>query len=860
MVLTCRYDKSARDASRDSDGVFVLSQRTLNPTAHERWSSVARGLVLAEVLLGLWCVASVARGLAFHAIVLAGVVVGVVVGLRSGVGRGRWAPRDGADRVAFLLYALLEHRIAASIGVMASSVVAAAWVVLSRSGTGWMLAVVASAAVIGGSLGLGLPLARQLTSRWLRSAAPVIVLVGLGLLVWRLSVAGVLPAPPASGMVIAANLLLLLPLLCVLLFIAPADDTGLETAAICGVIGAALWQADLSPSFQRLTLLVPALVWFALTTRIEKPLRWLKAILEAEGLAHRGDRRGSLAAFRQAASLRPTDKMSTEGIWRTVRHLDEQEMVDDAELIELVTVEDLVAQARALLDDSPSDPVEAHRLLRIVALRDPVEHLDVWLELTLFHARDGRWDEAAGALGRILDADGPCALALAAEAWCLAFASPELTERLGRPMLDAGRRIEAILTLGRAGSRVRDPEAVEALKRILYADLREDDYRQAKAEARGVVEDFFDHDLCRRLGRELSNDASQVERAIELLRIARDRVDPCATTNEIAALYEARDDQAAAMATYEETKVLGLRRNGDRAQLDGVDEAAFVHAVTRLATWHEAADRLTDAIDHRRLLCTPGRRSLSAQIHLTQLEARRGNLVAAINECEQALMYAPKQADLLAIRRRLYANVSIEDVRDRLETVRPVFDFAWCLSEGRTVLDDKDATQEELLFARHLLWLADLSGDDADRVRRAWYLGRVHRRLGENDTAVRHLEAARDARGDQKLPRDEDDAYHRACRLLADLYIERGDFVGAQDCLMRFRPHMDSGADTYLKLGEVAEALGHGDAARKHYQALTEIYPKHPLAARARAAAERLGAPRDAKRRASGGAGRKKAP
>jgi hypothetical protein len=125
-------------------------------------------LVLAEVLLGLWCVASVARGLAFHAIVLAGVVVGVVVGLRSGVGRGRWAPRDGADRVAFLLYALLEHRIAASIGVMASSVVAAAWVVLSRSGTGWMLAVVASAAVIGGSLGLGLPLARQLTSRWLR--------------------------------------------------------------------------------------------------------------------------------------------------------------------------------------------------------------------------------------------------------------------------------------------------------------------------------------------------------------------------------------------------------------------------------------------------------------------------------------------------------------------------------------------------------------------------------------------------------------------------------------------------------------------------------------------------------------------
>ncbi|MCH8334095.1 hypothetical protein IIC65_09190, partial [Candidatus Sumerlaeota bacterium] len=55
------------------------------------------------------------------------------------------------------------------------------------------------------------------------------------------------------------------------------------------------------------------------------------------------------------------DTLAEDGMWRMVRHLDEDDLVVDPELNEQVPVEALLARAHSLRSASPSDPVEAHR-------------------------------------------------------------------------------------------------------------------------------------------------------------------------------------------------------------------------------------------------------------------------------------------------------------------------------------------------------------------------------------------------------------------------------------------------------------------------------------------------------------------
>ena len=807
----------------------------------ERRLAVLKGILLAHVLLGVWLLDSIPRGLIFHGVVLAGAAVGLMAGLILARRTAR-SPGRAANLPVFFLYGLLEHRVAVYVGLAFSALLAAAWVIALHfaMAVGSTAITLAGTTVVGIGSGLGIWSGRRLPGRWQRAALPLGTLGLVGLIAWGLTHADVFA--PTSGPILAVNLLLLIPLLSVLLFIARAEDTALESATICAVLAVALWQAELQPMIQRLTLLVPAMVWFVLTTRIEKPLQWLKAILEAESFAQRGQQREALTAYRQAIHFRPKDTLARQGLWRMIRHIPEEDLVTDSAFADLAPDDELITRARALNHESPSDPAEAHRLLRVVARRSPVEHGSAWLELARYHAGRQEWDETVDALRHILDADGPRDPAASAEAWCVALATDELAARLGRPMLDAGRRMEAILAIERALPRAGDAEPLERVKQALYTELREDEYRREKEIARSAVEDHFDHRLCLRIGREWAEQPDRFDRAVEMLRIARDRANPCATTNEIAVLHEQRGEQDSAMARYEESKTLALR-HGAPGRLPDPEEAAFVHAVTRLADWHEAAGRLDDAIDNHRLLNTPARRSLPAQLCLARLEQRRGHLVAAVNEVEQALMYDPKSAELLALKRRLYADVPVTDVRDHLDRIRPTFDFAWCLSEGRTIVDDKQVNREELEYARHLLWLAELGRKETEAIAVSLYLGRVHRRLGENDIARTHLEVAytagRDAK--KKLPRPEDDAFHHACRALADMYLERKEYAAAKECLLRFRLHIDSGADTYFKLGQIEEALHNPAAARKHYQALVGIYGKHRLTARAKEAAQRLG-------------------
>ena len=92
---------------------------------------------------------------------------------------------------------------------------------------------------------------------------------------------------------------------------------------------------------QRLTLLVPAMVWFVLTTRIETPLQWLKAILEAEGFAQRGQRREALSAYCQAIHFRPKDTLARQGLWRMIRHIPEEDLVTDSAFADLVSDDEL---------------------------------------------------------------------------------------------------------------------------------------------------------------------------------------------------------------------------------------------------------------------------------------------------------------------------------------------------------------------------------------------------------------------------------------------------------------------------------------------------------------------------------------
>ena len=403
-----------------------------------------------------------------------------------------------------------------------------------------------------------------------------------------------------------------------------------------------------------------------------------------------------------------------------------------------------------------------------------------------------------------------------------------------------GRRMEAIAAVERRLAENNDDEAVWGLKRLLYSELTVEDYRQAlgdQAPAPGEGPPVFDFNYVQQLGLALIDDDAQWRRGGEYLRMAAYGM----PTQGPTLFLQIAQAQQKAGKLEEARHNLELAKRAGRSigakNLGDAERQAYFATVKHLGEMAMAAGDLDAAIENYHLYAESERSGLETLRTLADLHERKGDPLTALRVTEQALLYNPKDKDLLGRKDRYYYSVMPDQLRARLDSVRGGFDFEYCLRRTRTVLDDRRLTDPEWLdVAAHLIQLALIVKPESLTAKVLY--ARVRLRYGERDEAVALLEQVRSPKPEH-FDGDDEEAWYVACQLLGDLYMEAGRPDLAVPCLTEFRKSAKSGAKTLYKLGQAYESLGDRARAVKAYQQVT-AYDGNPLAYDAKSAAASL--------------------
>ena len=190
---------------------------------------------------------------------------------------------------------------------------------------------------------------------------------------------------------------------------------------------------------------------------------------------------------------------------------------------------------------------------------------------------------------------------------------------------------------------------------------------------------------------------------------------------------------------------------------------------------------------------------------------------------ETSLVYSKKDRDLLERKDRYYYSVEPDRLAQVKAKVENFFDVDYCVRKAKTLLEQKDADAEILVWATHLAKLARVMKPDRPLVN--FTLARGLLRVGERDAALALLEDLREAK---RGSGEDEDAWFQATRTLAELYAnEYARPELAIPCYLDYRDYSRSGADTYFQLGRCYEATNDVDNAIKFYEAVT-AYDQHP--------------------------------
>jgi len=121
--------------------------------------------------------------------------------------------------------------------------------------------------------------------------------------------------------------------------------------------------------------------------------------------------------------------------------------------------------------------------------------------------------------------------------------------------------------------------------------------------------------------------------------------------------------------------------------LADAERQAYFATVKHLAEMAQAAGDLDAAIENYHLYAESERSGLETLRTLADLYERRGDPLMALRVTEQALLYNPRDKDLLVRKDKYYYSVMPDDLRARLDVVGGGFDFDYCLRRTRTILD-----------------------------------------------------------------------------------------------------------------------------------------------------------------------------
>jgi tetratricopeptide (TPR) repeat protein len=787
------------------------------------------------------------------ALILVTVLTLAGLGLTLGAAAGRKA-REGyliRGRVpAFVLFLLLESPEFVYFGVLVGFAAAALFLCKSTIDL-WLLA----GTVVGGALlGIVFWLLRYVRQREVRIGVSLIgaVVLVAGALLWfgELGDWGDqlgLVNPMRSPVLFGTQLLLGIPLFYLLTFAGREEETEVEIGAMCAALGlGSAMLARSGSSLQTVGLIVPVLLYFWYTTQVLRRLRVFKHALRGLGYSRVGRHRQAILSFRRALQFEPQNNLAREGLWGVHRALDLTALSGDPQMIELLDFALCLERAGALLlEPKPSTEKlqESNRLLDLVESQRPGLGAPVHYWRAVAHTHERRFDQAADELRQVLDPRGyeandkPRAQILL-QAWLLAVRlHTELARRVGTPELALpGRRMEAIAAVERHLAEHSDDADVWAFKRALYHELTEQEY-ETRAGSNGVAPDF-DHALVQQLGLALLGDEARWQRGVEYLRMAaRGLPDQRpALFTQLAQVYQQHGQAERAWEQYELVRQSGQALGAKNLQ--GENRQAYYASLKIMGDAALAHGQIDTAIDNYQAYAEYERSGLETLRTLADLYERKGDALLAARVVEQALVYNPKDADLLQRKDRYYYSVMPEDLQTRKDVFGSGFDLAYCLKKSRSLLDAKNWDLETLDWAQHLAELARVQNPESRLAR--LLVARARLRRGEKDEAVLILEQIR-ANKPEKFPSAEDEeAWFLSSKFLGEIYLydlNKPDM--AVQCFKDYRQSPKSGADTMFKLGQAYEALGDRARAVSSYKHVI-AYDSHPLAPEAREALAKL--------------------
>ncbi len=766
----------------------------------------------------------------------------------------------------FVLFLLLESPWLVYLGVIAGTLFGLYWI---HQGS-WEDPLLAP--VLGGGVGLGVVfgLLRQVPRKLARLAYGLILMAVMagGVLFWlgQFDYFGPLPyiylpylnQGPQTQVLFAAQILAGTALFYVLVVAGREDESEADIAAVCaglavgiGAFSRTFLEGETLAHVGYLFYLIPALLYVGYAYRALPWLRVVKHAFRGLSFAQVGGHRRALQSFRRALQLDPKNKLALQGLWSVHRALDVNALADDPQTLALVDLDLCLDRAGSLLvqgKPSAAQLNEAHRMLDLVLrLRPQLQPpIDYWRAVA--HTHSHQYEEAAAELTRLLDPvhygrDNPQRQSVLLPAWQLGLTlSEELRRRVGAPQLaQPGRRMEAIAAVERRLAENNGDEAAFGLKRLLYSELTEAEYvetmgGQPLAPSSGPR--AFDYNYVQQLGLALIDDDKNWQRGGAYLRMAAHGMPTLGPTLflQIAQAHQRVGKLEESRHNLELAKRAG--RSVGAKNLADAERQAYFYAVKTLADAAQAGGDLDAAIENLHLYAESERSGLETLRTLADLYERKGDPLMALRVTEQALLYNPRDKDLIGRKDKYYYSVMPDDLRARLDVVKSGFDFDYCMRRARTVLDGRLQSDAEWLdVALHLIQLAMVVKPESLTAKMLYT--RLRLRFGERAEATALLEQVREPKPERFESGEDEEAWYQACQLLGDLYMEAGrpDLVVA--CLTEFRKSAKSGARTLYKLGQAYEQLGDRAKAMKSYEMVT-AYDGNPLVYDARSALNRL--------------------
>ena len=628
--------------------------------------------------------------------------------------------------------------------------------------------------------------------------------------------------------------------------VSSSEQTEGDCAVVAVFLGIGLWLL-VPPTMRIVALVFPLALYVGYTLFLQKQLAALKWTLRGLSRQRVGRLAPALAAYRRALLAAPGYKPAESGLWDIHRNLNLQDLIHNAELMQMLDFDLCLDRARRLLlgDRTPSasQVEDARKLLRLVEENRPERSHEVNYWRAVADAHAGDLDAAATLLKELLDerkhppADAPYRDPILTQAWHLALIGHAgLRQRVGDPLLAAGRRLDAIAGVEKTLAKTASDSLALTLKQFLYPPITLAEYVQEAGSDPLRAALHFDHGFCYDLGKPLLEDPAQWRRGMELWQIAA-RGKPDRAPSLLRHVAEvARYHGDTTSVNKLQSAVVAVGRSLGVSALAPQACSDYFATVKELADTAYAAGDRAKALEDYQLYSEHAESGADTLRRIAELQEARGDVPAALIANARCLVYDARHPLHLQRRDQYYISLTPDELRARWEQLQSAFDLNYCLTQARLLLDHPQAGPEQVDWALHLLLLAEVAAPD--HISRWVLLGRARQLRGEIHLAQALYEKAYQ-QGKAVAPDGEtEEDWLLACRLLGDIYLNDGFPERAIPCFGEYRKSAKSGAATVYKMGIAYERLGDAGRAAKCFENVA--FYNNALADEARQALRRV--------------------